>query len=158
ERTVGGCVFGTPAYMSPEQAAGETVTMAADWYSVGTMLYEALTGQLPFDGSVLDILRQKETMQPVPPCELLRGVPDDLDQLCRELSRRDPTQRPRGGDILRYLTGHSAPPPIFDAESSNIVRKYGELFVGREQHLAELRAAFEQARSGKPTTVLVHGF
>jgi serine/threonine protein kinase/tetratricopeptide (TPR) repeat protein len=157
ERTVGGCMFGTPAYMSPEQAAGEAVTMATDWYAVGTMLYEALTGQLPFDGSVLEILRQKEEGEPVPPSEIVRGVPDDLDQLCRDLLRRDPNRRPPGHEILRYLTGQSAPPPVHDAQSSSVIRKHGELFVGRERHLAELRAAFEDCRSGKPITVLVHG-
>jgi eukaryotic-like serine/threonine-protein kinase len=156
ERTVGGCVFGTPAYMSPEQAAGEPVTMASDWYSVGTMLYEALTGQLPFDGSVLEILRKKEEEEPPAPAEIARGVPEDLDQLCRELLRRDPRKRPSGPEILRHLIGHSAPPPIFDAQASGAVRKT-EVFVGRERHLHELRDAFETAKRGKPVTVLVHG-
>jgi serine/threonine protein kinase len=156
ERTVGGCVFGTPAYMSPEQAAGEPVTMASDWYSVGTMLYEALTGQLPFDGAVLEILRKKEEEEPPAPAEIARGVPADLDQLCRELLRRDPLKRPTGLEILRHLTGHSAPPPIFDAQASGAVRS-AEVFVGRERHLQELRDAFETAKRGRPVTVLVHG-
>jgi serine/threonine protein kinase/tetratricopeptide (TPR) repeat protein len=158
ERTVGGCMFGTPAYMSPEQAAGETVSTASDWYAIGTMLYEALTGQLPFDGSVLEILRLKEETEPPPPSDLVGGVPDDLDQLCRDLLRRDPARRPTGPDVLRYLTGQSAPPPVFDAQSSSLIRKHGELFVGRERHLAELHAAFEQSKTGKPISVLVHGF
>jgi serine/threonine protein kinase len=159
ERTVGGCMFGTPAYMSPEQAAGEAVTPASDWYAVGTMLYEALTGQLPFDGSVLEILRNKEGHEPLPPSEIVRGVPDDLDQLCRDLLRRDPARRPTGAEILHYLTGHSSPRRAFDAQSpsSLIARHQLELFVGRERHLAELRSAFEATRNGKPVTVLVHG-
>ncbi len=157
ERTVGGCVFGTPAYMSPEQAAGEAVTTASDWYAVGTMLYEALTGQLPFDGTVLEILRQKEEQEPVAPAEVVRGVPDDLDQLCRDLLRRDPERRPSGAEILHYLTGHSSPKRAFDAQSSVIPRHQNELFIGREGHLAELRRAFEATKAGKPITMLVHG-
>jgi serine/threonine protein kinase len=157
DRTVGGCVFGTPAYMSPEQAAGEAVTPASDWYAVGTMLFEALTGQLPFDGSVLEILRQKEEQEPTPPSEIVRGVPDDLDQLCRDLLRRDPVRRPSGAEILHYLTGHSSPRRAFDAQSSVISRHQSELFVGRESHLGELRCAFEATKAGKPITMLVHG-
>jgi serine/threonine protein kinase len=158
ERTVGGCMFGTPAYMSPEQAAGEAVTPASDWYAVGTMLYEALTGQLPFDGSVLEILRNKEGHEPLAPSEIVRGVPDDLDQLCRDLLRRDPARRPSGPEILHYLTGHSAPRRAFDAQSSSLIARHQlELFVGRERHLAELRSAFETTKNGKPVTVLVHG-
>jgi serine/threonine protein kinase len=157
ERTVGGCVFGTPAYMSPEQATGEAITTASDWYAVGTMMYEALTGQLPFDGTVLEILRQKETREPLPPSEIVAGVPDDLDQLCRALLHRDPRKRPSSTEILRAFTGHSDPPVIFDAQASRVLSQYGELFIGRERHVAELRDAFETTKSGKPVTVLVHG-
>lgn len=159
ERTVGGCVFGTPAYMAPEQAAGEAVTMASDWYALGAMLYEGLTGQLPFDGTVLEILRQKEEREPPPPSELVHGVPDDLDQLCRDLLRRDPSERPTGPEVMLYLTGQSKPRRAFDAQSQSIprLRGHSELFLGRERHLSELRSAFEATKSGKPVTVLVHG-
>jgi len=157
ERTVGGCVFGTPAYMSPEQAAGEAVTTASDWYAIGVMLYEALTGQLPFDGSVLEILRQKEALEPPAPSTIVSGVPDDLDELCRDLLRRDPNKRPTGAEILRHLTGHTETTRIFDAQSASPLRPQGELFVGREDHLAVLRDAFETTKKGQPVTVFVHG-
>ena len=64
---------GTPAYMSPEQTAGLPLTQASDWYSVGSMLYEALTGRLPFAGTVLEVLQRKRESEPVPPRELARG-------------------------------------------------------------------------------------
>ena len=74
-----------PRTCPPSKPRAKRVSTASDWYAIGTMLYEALTGQLPFDGSVLEILRQKEEQEPLAPSEIVHGVPDDLDQLCREL-------------------------------------------------------------------------
>jgi serine/threonine protein kinase len=55
---------GTPAYMSPEQARGASLTTASDWYSVGVMLYEGLTGHLPFIGSSADMIQARQTRLP----------------------------------------------------------------------------------------------
>ena len=52
-------IVGTPAYMAPEQAGGEKITGACDWYAVGVMLYEGLCGELPFVGRPLEVLRRK---------------------------------------------------------------------------------------------------
>ena len=58
-------VVGTVGHMSPEQAAGESVSTASDWYSVGVMLFEAMTGQLPFAGEAEDVLAAKQTLAPL---------------------------------------------------------------------------------------------
>ena len=66
--TVDGQVLGTPAYMSPEQARGDDLTLASDVYSTGIMLYELLSGQLPWIGaeSAAELLRQRLDQDPIP--------------------------------------------------------------------------------------------
>src|SRR5262249_35029400 len=66
-RTSSDQVVGTATYMAPEQAQSKPVTAAADWYAVGVVLYEALTGELPFSGSPLEVLMRKQSELPKPP-------------------------------------------------------------------------------------------
>jgi serine/threonine protein kinase len=73
-------VVGTPAYMAPEQGLLRDVGPAVDWYAVGALLYEALTGALPFLGAPLQVMIAKQHELPRRPGELA-GVPDDLDAL-----------------------------------------------------------------------------
>jgi serine/threonine protein kinase len=94
---------GTPAYVAPEQMAAEPPDHAADWYSVGVLLYHALTGALPFAGTASQILSRKAAEDPMRPRERVAGVPDDLEQLCVALLARDPAARPSGRELLALL-------------------------------------------------------
>jgi serine/threonine protein kinase/tetratricopeptide (TPR) repeat protein len=143
---------GTPMYMAPEQVAVGGLSPASDWYAVGMMLYQALTGQVPFIGSSADILRAKRAHEPQPPSSRAQGIPEDLDRLCMDCLRLDPTQRPSGAEILRRLSPGSVGSTLPLQEDPDV-----PLLVGREEPLARLREAFETARRGKPLTVFVRG-
>jgi serine/threonine protein kinase len=86
-------VVGTPTYMSPEQAAGQTVSEGTDWYSTGVMLYEALTGRVPFSGDFVAMLNQKQQHEAPAPGDAVPDIPEDLSALCRDLLWSDPTRR-----------------------------------------------------------------
>ncbi len=146
-------LVGTIAYMAPEQGAGRPVSPASDWYSVGAMLYQALTGQPPFSGAALEVLRDKEEREPPPPEALVAGVPEDLNALCADLLRRLPEARPPGHEVLRRLAGGPAAPPAAVAAAPAPEAP----FVGRERQLQSLHEAFRAVEQGRAVTVLVHG-
>ena len=141
---------GTPDYMSPEQGAQTRITKASDWYSVGVMLYEALTGRLPFRGKFFEVMLRKQTRDPIQPRELNPQAPRDLNDLCMKLLQRDAETRPTGREILRVLGVERAPGAI-SAPARDAA------FIGRERQLAELHDAFDATREGQTVTAYVHG-
>ncbi len=138
---------GTPAYMAPEQASGLAVGPEADWYAVGVMLYEALTGRRPFEGPAASVVWAKHTEPVLPPSVLASGVPSDLEQLCLELLRVEPRARPPGDDVLRRLQAHRSDRP----------GAAGAPFVGRDDEIRELERAFGDVGAGRAVTVLLQG-
>jgi serine/threonine protein kinase/tetratricopeptide (TPR) repeat protein len=146
---------GTPEYVSPEQAAGTALTEASDWYSVGVMLHLALTGRLPFTGSFSNVLREKQARDPDLASAVHRDSPADLVLLCQQLLQRDPFARPTGTEVLRRLQPHSHGSRRTPPEHER--RDLPRIFVGREDHLATLRAALSETRNSKAVVVHVTG-
>jgi serine/threonine-protein kinase len=95
--TATGAVFGTPEYMAPEQARGAPVTGLADLYALGCVLFEMLTGTLPFTGSTSELIL-KHMREPAPvPSSRAPDVPPDLDAVVCRLLEKDPRKRYRDG-------------------------------------------------------------
>jgi eukaryotic-like serine/threonine-protein kinase len=141
-------IAGTAEYMSPEQALG-TVTPAADWYAVGTMLFQALTGRLPFEGAQSEILAARHVGEAPRARDLAPEIPEDLDRLCSRLLHRDPAQRPSLTEVLDLLGGSrplgSTPP------------KRSKVFVGRREQIHQLNIAFDIICQGHAAVALLHG-
>ena len=154
-QSTGAGVVGTAAYMAPEQAAGETVGAAADWYSVGVMLYESLAGILPFCGSMLQVLLEKQQRDPVRPSVYIGDEDADLEALCVDLLRRRPDARPDARHIVRRLglPQDTVDIPTLDRSSGTS----GPSFVGREAELVQLDHAFHGASHGTAAVVLMGG-
>lgn len=139
---------GTPAYMAPEHTAGLPAAEPADWYAVGVMLFEALTGRRPFTGTTSELIARKQHFDAPNASELATGVPEDLDALCRDLLRREPQLRPTGKDVLFRLGA---------LQTSVHHQPARTPFVGREQQLEELTHALASVRAGRTMVALAHG-
>src|SRR5213595_3564980 len=111
EMTEVGSIIGTAQYLSPEQARGAPVDPTSDLYSVGVVLFELLTGQVPFTGDTpLEIAMKHLSEPPKPPSELRPEVPHDLDSVVLRALAKDPSERyasaeEMDADLKRVLDG-----------------------------------------------------
>ena len=148
-------VQGTPLYMAPEQAACQPVSQASDWYAVGVILYEVLTGRFPFGGTTTQILRRKQSRAPQMPDDVAAGTPQHLIDLCIALLDRNPKRRPSAADVLRCLGADDLADQVVAQQQATAIRSV-EL-VGRERHFDVLRDALARVSAGDTLSFFVHG-
>lgn len=116
-----GSMVGTAQYVAPEQAEGKAVSAPSDLYSVGVILYELLTGRVPFDGESAIAIALKHTQEaPVPPSQLQPGIPPALERVVLTAMAKLPEQRyPNADAFLKALDAAGADPqnaPPLEAE------------------------------------------
>jgi tetratricopeptide (TPR) repeat protein len=164
-------VLGTPSYMAPEQAAGQTKQMGppGDIYALGAVLYDALTGRPPFRGAtLLETLQQVQNAEPLPPSKLVPTLPSDLQTICLKALEKPPAKRyataaALADDLQRFLDGvpiHARPTspweraykwtrrnPVLAALSGCIVAAVVALGLFVAWHNISLQEELAQARA-----------
>ncbi|MGI9658942.1 MAG: protein kinase domain-containing protein, partial [Gaiellaceae bacterium] len=156
-----GLMVGTVAYMPPEQALGGEVSLRSDLYSLGAMLYELVTGRPPFLGdSAVAVIGQHINTPPVAPSWHNAMCPKPLEALIMRLLAKDPGERPdSAADVREALesidtTATEAPS---GEQTPSLDRLAGGVFVGRQREVDELKAALENALSGRGRLTMLHG-
>src|ERR671932_1289662 len=128
QMTEEGSIIGTAQYLSPEQAQGAPVTPSSDLYSVGILLYELLTGTVPFSGDTPVELAMKHLSKvPDPPSRKRPDVPRDLDLVVMRALGKDPEERYQSADemdadLARVARGVSVSPETEEAATAIIAR------------------------------------
>jgi class 3 adenylate cyclase len=163
-----GTMVGTAAYMAPEQALSGAVTAGADLYALGALLYEMLTGRPPFLGDdTVAVISQHINTAPVAPSWHNRAIGRLLEALVLQLLAKNPAQRPASATAVREQLARIAaasssdvaarPPDPAAAAANPLDRLASGIFVGREAEAHRLRAAFDDALSGRGRILLVVG-
>jgi predicted ATPase len=164
-----GMIIGTPDYLSPEQAEGFEVDLRSDIYSLGIILYEMVTGKVPFEGdTALSIVLKHRSELPPDPRKFNHGLSSELSAVILKCLAKNKEERYQSaGELLKELdslekgtgvTATAAGPraPAF-LTKEEIIEKEKPIFVAREQEIKKLNAFLEKVISGNGQVVFVTG-
>ena len=159
-----GMMIGTVSYLPPEQAVGGEVTAKSDLYSLGAMLYEMVTGRPPFLGDdTVAIIGQHLNTPPVSPSWHNPDIPPVLETLILRLLEKNAAKRSASAlEVSLALESIQKgaieeEPEKEDAQAEKSGPLYRQIFVGRENELSQLKAAFDNALSGEGSLMMVVG-
>ncbi len=152
-----GVIVGTIKYMSPEQSRGDTLSGATDVFSLGTVLYEAATGQYPFSaGTQVGVLQAIAIEQPAAPSRLNPEISPELDSLILQMLEKDARRRPAASDVDKSLAAIA-----INSSSASIsiarMKPPSRHSVGRENERALINAAFDSVSAGCGLVLAVTG-
>lgn len=155
---VGGTLMGTVVYTAPEQISGELVDARTDLYAFGVMLYEIVTGQVPFNSrSIHSLLTMHLTKAPAPPSSLVRGVPPVLEKLILNLlAKRRGDRLGYAEDVAQQLVEAGAEPDS-DFKVERAAYLYRPEIVGRSQTVESLRGRMAEVRKGAGEFIMLGG-
>ncbi|HTU22469.1 MAG TPA: protein kinase [Gemmataceae bacterium] len=156
---IGGKMEGTPAYMAPEQILGEYVDARADLYAVGCILYEGVTGRVPFLGDTPTALVDTSVREePLPPTGLVQGIPKPLEELILRLLAKRPRERiGHARAVMAALSRLGAEIGDWTAERSARDYLYRPGFVGRDAVLERLEHHIRDGRKGAGRCFFLRG-
>jgi serine/threonine-protein kinase len=127
--TIAGGILGTPVYMAPERFRGEAIDGASDVYSVGVMLYQMLTGRVPFvapDSDLMAIVMMHLHREPPPLSEADPEIAPEIDRIVLSALRKDPRQRPAIASLAASFAGAAGRDDVADA-NRRTVRPAGDV-------------------------------
>jgi predicted ATPase/predicted Ser/Thr protein kinase len=165
-----GLVIGTPDYMSPEQVEGGEADPRSDIYSLGVVLYEMVTGRVPFEGkTALSVALKHKTETPLDPRKISEQLSPEFSSIILKCLEKEKEKRFRTAEELltelqNYREGSTAPSfpgkpglPGFLIETIAETPGTRPIFVAREQELAELRQRLDASLAGKGQVLFITG-
>ena len=149
--TATGAMMGTPYYMSPEQANGERGDPRSDVYSIACLLYQLLSGEVPFSGSMYTVLRSHKEEHPEPLRSRVSGIPDAIAKCVEQAMAKDPAQRYADGNAFSAAMRSALPATSEVSDQESDVPPIPEQVSGDTRQIGKYTIHGELGKGGQAT-------